>query len=299
MESSPPFILRGEMNRRRTLFDSVVDPSRRTLDPSVFSLDESDSTGRPKLLPETRDTILTKASEYIQFGAVTKLYIIGSILSYQWTDFSDIDVHLEMPEGRVSEAIRKATEEAEEFLLPSTKHPVNFFVERDLSSDYAHADGVYDLYTDEWVRGPYNLSANLNKYMEEFRRIAGRIDLVRGELRRDIIDYEKLSRLGSNDVINLNHLLKEKLREINESVRELDQTYRIFHTLRSLGFRKKSLSPEQAKEIISRQLLPSNIIFKLLQKYHYIELLRAVRRVLITSSGWISGKDVSSLKDIL
>jgi len=266
-----------------------------TLDPMVFSLDDSDEEGRPKLLEGARDFILKMASEYSQFGGFSRIYITGSILSYQWTDYSDIDVHMEMTEGNVEAAIKKATQEAEYVLLPGTKHPVNFYIGTDLSSDFAQADGVYDLVRDKWIRGPYNISANLERYMQEFQSVASRIDVVRGSLKRNIVDLEGLYSLSDKDIKNLTSLVKEKLREINQAVSELSNTYSVYRTMRSLGF-AKGLSPSEAQDAVSRQLLPTNVVFKLLEKYHYVSLLKNVRKLLIQSGGRIGIKQIKDLK---
>ena len=56
-------------------------------------------------------------------------------------------------------------------------------------------------------------------YVKDFEKKVQEIDVIKGELKRDIIDYEELKGLTTNDVLNLQDKVKDKLEEIEEIVR--------------------------------------------------------------------------------
>ena len=57
--------------------------------------------------------------------------------------------------------------------------------------------------------------------MADFQKRVSEIDVVKGELARDMIDYEELKNLTSAEIDNLSKLVKEKLDEIIKSVNTL------------------------------------------------------------------------------
>lgn len=269
--------------------ESVVDYTREELDPKVFDEDN-------QLLPEVRQFIQAFLSNFSVYGKISKAYITGSILSYQWSRNSDIDVHFVL-DGDIRAAAERATEVCEEIILPSTDHPVNFYVLDDFEQDWATADGVYDLDEDEWVKGPYNLSANVTEFSKMFKGFVDSADLTAAELRRDIVDYERLKEMSPNELKNLDSLVREKLREIEEGAQELARDYEVAHALRKVGYK---LSVEEIQEYAAQNLLPTNVLYKLLERYHYIELFRNIRKALILGKGKISSdKDVERIGDIV
>ena len=54
--------------------------------------------------------------------------------------------------------------------------------------------------------------------MADFQKRVSEIDVVKGELARDMIDYEELKNLTSAEIDNLSKLVKEKLDEIIKSL---------------------------------------------------------------------------------
>ena len=53
------------------------------------------------------------------------------------------------------------------------------------------------------------------KYVADFQKRVSEIDVVKGELARDMIDYEELKDLSSADIDNLSSLISKKLNRLN------------------------------------------------------------------------------------
>ena len=58
-------------------------------------------------------------------------------------------------------------------------------------------------------------------YVKDFEKKVQEIDVVKGELKRDIIDYRELEGLTSDDVLNLQDKINTKLDEIEDSIRDI------------------------------------------------------------------------------
>ena len=58
-------------------------------------------------------------------------------------------------------------------------------------------------------------------YIKDFEKKVQEIDVVKGELKRDIIDYRELEGLTNDDVLNLQDKINTKLDEIEDSIRDI------------------------------------------------------------------------------
>ena len=82
-------------------------------------------------------------------------------------------------------------------------------------------DAVFDIEDNKFIKRPEDFTFDKSMYMRDFERKVQEIDVVKGELKRDIIDYRELEGLTSDDVLNLQELINEKLDEIEDSIRDI------------------------------------------------------------------------------
>ena len=78
------------------------------------------------------------------------------------------------------------------------------------------ADGTYDIDKNKFIRKPEPGTFEPEKYVADFQKRVSEIDVVKGELVRDMIDYEELKDLTSADIDNLSSLVSKKLAEIKD-----------------------------------------------------------------------------------
>jgi len=289
MERLTPKVATLLLKTRSDITESVIDITRKTLDPSVFD----DSGGQYVLSASTREFIRQEAARFSVYGEIENAYIIGSILSYQWSRTCDIDVNIAI-DPHNDEAFEKARQKAismtDSLMLPGTDHPVNFYMMADDSTNLDRADGVYDVASNTWIKGPYSFSVDVSQYMDEFRDIVHGIDVDRGELYRDLIDYARLSQFAKGDLEGIEQLVREKTDEINDDVRNLASEYETIHGKRAAGFQDE-LTPDQMQDYVSRNLLPANVVYKLLERYHYSKLLLEIKKLLKAAGGQIDEPD--------
>ena len=281
--------------------EGILSPTQETLDPEIF---EQKRDGSYVLWEWVRSFLLdVVATEFVAFGEVVGVYLVGSILSYQWEKDSDIDLSIVL-KTEDDEDFRLAIEHAVEIsgsgklYIPETQHRVEPYIvaEEDWEETAKLKDGIYDVVRNKWIKGPYSYRADVARYMRRFRSLIRDVDIQIGELKRDLIDFDDLF---SWDAEALNGLYKEvqrKIREVNLDVKRLVRTYEKIHQKRTAAF-TKPLTPAQLRKYATANLLPSNVIYKLLQRYHYLRLLKAVTRALEKAGGKIDEpEDVELVK---
>lgn len=272
--------------------EAITDLPRKDLDSQVFML-EGDT---PILKPAIRQQILALATEYTQWGKIFDVYLIGSILTKQYTAEADMDVTLLM-EPYSEESYRKAREYAganwdKDFAI-DTAHPINMFVRDEWNDDLA--DQIYDIISNEWIKHTELKPFSVADYFKSFEKYVGQIDLNKGELERDIIDLNRLKEFSSEDLDGFQGMIQTKLEEIDSDVKKLVGSYKTMHALRKLSF-NKVFTPEEIKEFQIKNRLPANIVYKLLERYHYTKVLGSLAAVLKQSAGEID--KTADVKDV-
>jgi len=273
--------------------ESPIDPVRPALDPVMFDEDE-------ELKPEIME-FLKKIVDDIDKNVVPvigKSLIKGSILSYQWLPHTDVDLLVEIDENINDHQWDVIGDQIEErydgLFIPGTKHPLQVFAKRG-KYDIADADGVYDLYRG-WVKGPYSHKVDVQKYMDEFRDVVQNMDLTAGELRRDLIDYDILNDLGEDEIKGLKAQLRAKLDEIDQGVDSLLFQRQAVKDARRDAF-DRDMTLDEIKEFGSKNLLPANVIQKMLERYHYMNILSKMKKIK-DDDDKLDDDDIEELNDI-
>ena len=264
--------------------EAIVDIEQKGFAPEIFAIDG----GKPSLLPNVRREILQQVANYAQWGKIGDIILIGSILTKRWKDDSDLDITVIMSpfsEESFKAARQYSADHQDLQLLSHTNHPINVFIRNDWNEDLA--DQIYDVLRDEWVKQTDVKPLEIDKYLSAFDKYVSAIDLQKAELARDLIDYDELSDFAPEDVKGLQTQVQKKIDEIDDSVKKLAAAYKTIHALRNMAFRKE-MSPEEIRQFQIKNKLPSNVIYKLLSKYHYTRFLVAINKALKNAGGEIA-----------
>lgn len=264
----------SKFNFKEYITESVIDIPRDTLDPNVFSFPD---TGQPRLQSSIKKQIVSDITKIDNVIPVKQFYIIGSILTKRYNDKSDIDVNVEVENGgtsdeRFSDIVSKIVKKLNGKLAVGTTHPVNYFLMR-TEYDLDKTDAAYDVMNDRWLKiAKEEESIDLKKFLNHFQKAITKMDMLTGELRRDVIDLDYYKTLPSDKIKKLKDLVSEKLKEIENDIVQLSIAKKQFKEMRELAF-KKDLSFTELRTYISRNWLPENISYKLFSKYHYDKLV--------------------------
>jgi len=274
------------------ILESVIDSTRKTLDPLVFDKQGGTYAMRPDVLTFLQDVVDRISKRIVN---VNDVFVKGSILSFQWLDNTDIDLLLEVDQISEEDRRRVQDEIDENFSIdvPGTEHPLQIYVNPG-KYDVNNADGIYKLDHVGWVKGPYNIRVDIDNYIDKFNKMVGSIDLASGELKRNIIDYNILKNLPRDEIEGLNEKIKQKLAEINKSVEDMVFQYKHIRNMRHNAFRE-DMTPKEIAEYGTKNALPENVIFKLMERYYYLKFLRDLKS-LIDESDIDTDEEVEQVK---
>ena len=91
-------------------------------------------------------------------------------------------------------------------LIPGSDHPINYYFITDKQTyddQNKKVDAVFDIDTNKFIKRPEDFNFDKNLYIKDFDKKVQELDVIKGELKRDIIDYRELEELEPNDVLDL------------------------------------------------------------------------------------------------
>jgi len=268
---------------------------------------DKEDTSNPVIKPSVIKMIEDQLADFEKEYPVLKYTLIGSILTHRYRNDADLDINVlfDVPvEKREDERVRlskkylsaKNPDNIQGINIPGTKHPVNYYFITDKKTyddQNAKADAVFDIKGQKFVKRPDDFKFDMNLYLKDFERKVQEIDVVKGELKRDIIDYDELSELKPGEIKDLERRLTSKLNEIEKSIQDLSDIGDVADAERRDAF-DKDMTPDQIKTFSIKNRLPKNVIYKMLEKYHYLTFLKKCKKIL--DDGEVTDAEIDSLR---
>lgn len=264
--------------------ESVIDPARSTYAKDVF---EDADTDNPKIKSSIKALIKKQIDKFSKEYPVISYHLVGSILTHKYRDDADLDinVYFDVPKDKQEEEelrLSKSLKDINGKEVPGTKHPINYYViaskEGKKSAD-EKVDALFDIVSDKWIKKPKEQKFDYNLYADEFEKKVKEIDAVKGELKRDIVDYDELSSVSKYEIKNLSTRLEKKLKEIEKDLKDVKQFGDKVDSERRKAF-DSNMTPDELRKYGIKNALPQNVIYKLLEKYHYITLYKKCKEIL-------------------
>jgi hypothetical protein len=253
--------------------ESVIDIPRNSLDPTVFNFTEGMA---PTLMPSIKLQIIQDVTRIADLIPVQNFFMIGSILTKRYSPYSDIDVNIEVQPHGVDDiyisAAMKFLKQVNGRKATGTAHPINYFIITK-PFDFSKAEAAYDIANDKWIKQANTQEIDINDYIAQFERTVQSIDLNNAEIRRDLIDVNDLLKWEDDKVVGAKDKIHEKLKKINLQIQGMVEVYENIKDLRYNAF-EKEMSPDQIQKYGQKANLPENVVYKLLERYYYIDFLR-------------------------
>lgn len=234
----------------RTIFEDVMNISIPETDsieiPKEFVKDELNQEvwSGTELRPEVYEKILKIIQvykEHLKLEIEPKaIYFLGSMANYNWTQFSDIDIHLFYDLSKISDDI----EFAKEFLEAKgvewkNKHKITlrgYSVEmyaQDIKDNF-YSGGIYDLIKNKWVSKPSKEKVVVDRNLLRKKII---------EVVKEIRLLNKLTKSDSSEVYKKAKAIKDKIKTMRQSGLDESGEYSIenlaFKFLRNKGYLEK------------------------------------------------------------
>jgi len=278
--------------------ESIIDPLMPTLSKDIFQDPKSED---PKLKEDVQRFIELGIFRLAKSVPILAYTLIGSILTRRYQDDSDLDINL-LVDGKASEeeSLRKLAAKESGKVLPGTKHPVNFHILTDAKYyDHANdiADGVFDVERNEFIRKPTDEPFDVKKYFGAFKLTVKKLDLLVQDLKHDLLDYEYLKTASKDQVKELKELIQKELKEIEDSAEEISDYYEKIKQDRRDAF-AKPVTPEEIRKYGAKNRVPENVIYKLLEKCHYLEFLDKIDDI-IGDDKKVSPGEADKLVDLI
>jgi predicted nucleotidyltransferase len=207
-----------------------------TLNPKVWENPEDPK--KATLVPKVRKALMRIAEEFVDdLGEdvfVEDIYFMGSLVNFNWSEYSDFDLHVIVDFERYGkqEELYKELFDLKKKLF-NDKHNIKIFgydveVYAQPSSEKANSDGVYSVMNDEWVHIPTKTHKNIDMSVlkTKIKSWTDKID--------DAIEDSKFS--GETEKLKK---LKDKLKNYRQSGLEKDGEFSyenlVFKYLRRSG----------------------------------------------------------------
>jgi len=292
------------MKTFRQLKESIIDIPRSTYAPGVF--DDANSKN-PKIKSSVKAMIDKQIEDFEKEYPVLKITLIGSILTKRYRNDADLDINVlfDVPKDKQEEERLRLSKQflsvknpdnIQGKLIPGTKHPVNYYLITDQETyddQNKKADAVFDITNNKFIKRPEDFTFDPNLYLKDFERKVQEIDVIKGELKRDIIDYDELSELKPDDIQGLQDKVNGKLKEIEKDLQDIINIGDTVDAERRAAF-DTDMTPDQIRTYGIKNRLPKAVIYKMLEKYHYITFFKRCKKIL--DDGEVSDDEIDSLK---
>jgi len=163
---------------------SLFDMPRPFLNPAIWTKDE-------QIQPKVREYIMDLLEKIFPIGRCYRMILLGSNITYQYSDSSDIDVQVMAVPGEDYDYWHKVfkTYNDQNHLLPGTEYPINFFFVEyfDASSEggWDNSQGAYDILREQWIKRPKTFESigdPQKHYANEIQYVNLMVDMIESEL---------------------------------------------------------------------------------------------------------------------
>lgn len=292
------------------ILESIIDFPQADLSAEVWNNIGNEYT----IKPEIKEKILDLISQYpgLDLSSIyDTIHIVGSICTNQYTDDSDIDVHiipktLKYTEEQVQHIFKWFNKHAEDLEAFICGHQLEIYLQLNPVQDYL-SDGCYDLLNNEWKVGPKIVGQDYNPYedfsglTDEIRTAVEGADELFGELKRDIVDFDTmlaaLNRLPREYQEKIKTMLRSKLGEIEQNIKDLYGLRGEWVQARRNASRPLSIESALHDIELAKKWKNSNALFKFIHRYKYIKTIDALTKILDT--GKLGKPEVETIKTIL
>jgi len=284
--------------------ESIIDIPRQVYAPGVF---DNNDTDNPKIKISVLNMITAQFEEFEKEYPILDYSLIGSILTKRYRNDADLDINVlfDVPEEKQEEErlrlskqflSAKNPDNIQGKLIPGTQHPVNYYFITDKKTyddQNAKADAVYSIKGQKFIKRPDEFDFNPSLYLKDFQKQVDKIDMIKGELKRDIIDYDELKELKPGEIKDLEKRISNKLGEIEKDIQDLTDIGDKVDAERRAAF-DKDMTPDEIKTYSIKNRLPKNVVYKMLEKYHYLTFLKKCKKIL--DDGKVTDDEIDSLK---
>lgn len=243
------------------------------------------------------------------FDEFTYDIVIGSSLAtYYYTESSDFDVKLVYDKDIFIKNNPSYTNIPDEYdslstyliksgrksyyltsLIPDTNHAIDCYfysTEEYMPINMYKFDSLYSIGGNRWIQEPKDISSDFSPdFILEYAwdKASSYVNEVINDItgaKKSLIDLvclrDYLKSLDKDDIDNMKDFFSRKFSEVNDAIGDLVKDKDDLKELRTEGFEKVDLSSDFEKLFGSFNYSDENLIFKIMQRYGYVTILREI-----------------------
>jgi hypothetical protein len=215
---------------------------RDELNHEIWDYDNSKNTKEPRLKPEVDKKLLEIADNFINFLGVDvdveDITMTGSLANYNWSSFSDIDLHVlvDFNSGNVDRKVLRELFNAKQGMWNSL-HDIDVYgYEVELyaqDADEPHfSTGVYSVMNNEWIVSPNKIEDSFDEEKVLQKSLIW-MDMIDGLQRKSYLQ-------NSEETLKMIQKVKDKLKKFRkcglEDMGEFSYENLVFKFLRRNGY---------------------------------------------------------------
>lgn len=303
--------------------ESSIDFAKEDLPVSVWSKDGEEYRIQPELKEKILDAL--SAYPYLDLLNIAKaVHVVGSIGTNLYREGADVDIHVvpdtdKLPTQNLEELQELQKDimnwyknNRDEFNYYADGFPFEVYLQLNPVQDY-YSDTVYDLLSDEWLKPHKMYDLNYNPYevynsvFDEIQALTAPADVAIGEIRRDVIDYNRLmdAMKATTPEIReeLEFYLEDKLEELKQDIEVLAQNKEVWRGVRhNNSIITADMTPDEVLEHIqelsqSEEWQHGNFLYKLIDLYQYMSITNNLKKLI--DGDELSDEDVPKIEEIL
>ena len=276
--------------------ESILDEPREGLNTNIWE----DPNGTPNLRKDVAEQVLSGLGELVEDAPLKDVYVVGSITGYRYNEEADLDITvvLDDVDDETLDQIRSKAPRINGRFVEGTTHPINYFVLGE-TPPMERFDSAYDLKNRKWLKDPKDYGVDVSNVYDEFKGYIKDIDAKSSEAMRSLVDIELLTKAVENsvNVDNIKTKINDKLAVLDDAIDGLASDYDEVHKERVEAFKNYEDSSE--KILPSANLLPENVRYKLLERYHYLDLMKKISDLVKETGSIDTPEDVKKVKEII
>ena len=313
----------NECLQENGLHESSVDFAKPDLPVSVWSRDGE----KYRIQPELRERILDALSAYPYLDLLDiakEIHVVGSIGTNLYREGADVDIHVVPDTDKLPTQDIDELQELQKDVMNWYKNnrdelgyyadgfPFEVYLQLNPVQDY-YSDTVYDLLNDTWLKPHKMYDLNYNPYavygdvFDEIQQLTAPADVALGELRRDVIDYNRLldAMKSTTPEIKeeLSYYLDDKLDELKQDIDTLAQNKEIWRGVRhNNSIISGDMTPDEVLAHIeelaqSDEWKQGNFLYKLLDLYQYLAITNNLKKLI--NGDELTEEDVPKIEKLL
>ena len=271
----------------------------------------------PVLLDVVRRTILRYVENIRAYLPVTGVKIVGQCLSMTHSPDCPVEVLIEVENASVFTTVAYETPKhfnaykdlslIQHTPIPTNPHTLTFTLcsspEKQGDPGYKAYDDVYDVEHNAWVKHDSLktdnedkiMKADVEKFLNDLSRRVAVIDLKVQDVNNGLVDAEELEkRFKAKQLPELKKQLESRLAQIESDVKAIVRRYERLNKQRASEY--KNADGKKLAELARKAELPDDVVYRLLERYYYVELSKKLNEVL--NAGPVTADTVVDLKKI-